>query len=226
MSLLFWNVFATRYAKSPIANEDAYQKKLQVTRGYFRPSMKVLEFGCGTGSTAIAHAPHVQHIHAVDFSSKMLQIARDKAAAQHIENVTFERASIEGLSVSEQSQDAVLGLSILHLLKNKEAAIAKVHKMLKPGGVFVSSTFCAADNLKFWSLGGFFLYVILPIGSLLRVLPAMQSFSADELEACLAEAGFEIEFRSRATPTASVFIVAKKRMAAPPAHEDVAVGAS
>ena len=54
-----WDRFAKRYAKSPVADQDAYQKKLQITREYLRPDMEVLEFGCGTGSTAIAHAPYV-----------------------------------------------------------------------------------------------------------------------------------------------------------------------
>ena len=70
-----WNWIAKRYAKSPVKNEIVYQKKLQVTQEYFKPNMKVLEFGCGTGSTAIAHASYVNHILAADFSENMLEIA-------------------------------------------------------------------------------------------------------------------------------------------------------
>jgi cyclopropane fatty-acyl-phospholipid synthase-like methyltransferase len=47
----FWDRMAERYAKRPVANEDAYRKKLEVTRSYLEPDMQVLEFGCGTGST-------------------------------------------------------------------------------------------------------------------------------------------------------------------------------
>ena len=71
----FWDKMAERYAKSPVADEESYQKKLQVTRDYFRPDMEVLEFGCGTGSTAIVHAPYVKHIQAIDVSS---EDARDR----------------------------------------------------------------------------------------------------------------------------------------------------
>ncbi|MEM8605196.1 MAG: methyltransferase domain-containing protein, partial [Cyanobacteria bacterium P01_H01_bin.121] len=98
-SAQFWDKIAEKYSKQPIADEAAYQKKLQVTREYFQPSMNVLEIGCGTGSTAIAHAPYVQHIHAIDFSSNMIEIAQAKAAAQNIQNVTFGQASIDELSV-------------------------------------------------------------------------------------------------------------------------------
>ena len=85
----FWDRHAERYSNSPVSDEESYQKKLQVTREYLRPDMDVLEFGAGTGSTAIAHAPHVKHIEAIDVSPKMVEIARGKAAANNVKNVTF-----------------------------------------------------------------------------------------------------------------------------------------
>ncbi len=136
-SAKFWDKIAERYSKQPIADEAAYQKKLKVTQEYFQPDLEVLEFGCGTGSTAIIHAPYVKHIRAIDISSNMIDIAQDKAKAQNIKNVTFEQLAIDELTGSEGTLDVVLGLSILHLLKNFEEVIAKVYKMLKPGGIFV-----------------------------------------------------------------------------------------
>ena len=62
----FWDKIAEKYSQQPIADEAAYQKKLAVTRDYFRPDMEVLEIGCGTGSTAILHAPYVKHIIKID----------------------------------------------------------------------------------------------------------------------------------------------------------------
>ena len=40
-SARFWNNVAKDYSKQPIADEATYQKKLQITREYFRPNMKV-----------------------------------------------------------------------------------------------------------------------------------------------------------------------------------------
>ncbi len=104
----FWDRIAERYSKKPVADEAAYQKKLEVTRGHFDRNMDVLEIGCGTGSTAISHAPHVKHIQAIDLSSQMINIAKGKAEAQCVENVTFRRASIDELEVPDQSFGAVL----------------------------------------------------------------------------------------------------------------------
>ena len=202
-STKFWDKIADRYAKQPIADEAAYQKKLQVTRDYFHPSMDVLEIGCGTGSTAIAHAPYVKHIRAIDFSAKMIEIARGKANAQNIQNVTFEQSSIEDLDVSDQTLDAVLGLSILHLLDSKEEAIAKVYNMLKPGGIFVTSTACLGDTMMFFKF-------IAPIGKFLRLMPLVQVFTVDELKESLIHAGFEIDYQWQPGKGKAVFIVAKK----------------
>lgn len=96
----FWDRIAQRYSRQPIADEAAYRKKLQKTREYFGPDMEVLEFGCGTGTTAVAHAPYVKHIRAIDVSSNMIEIAFGKAVAAEIANATFERERPSRNSVS------------------------------------------------------------------------------------------------------------------------------
>lgn len=203
-SAKFWDRIAKRYARQPIADEAAYQKKLKVTRQYFEPSMEVLELGCGTGSTALLHAPYVKHIRAVDISSKMIEIAEEKAKAQNIRNITFEQSTIDDCSAPDQSLDMVLALSILHLLPNKEEVITKVYRMLKPGGVFVSSTACLEDsNLKFMKY-------ILPIGRFLGLLPLVKFFTKKALENALTDAGFSIDYEFQPGKSKAVFIVAKK----------------
>lgn len=199
----FWDKIAEKYAKQPIADEAAYQKKLAVTREYFRPDMEVLEIGCGTGSTAILHASYVKHIRAVDFSGSMIAIAKKKADTEQIHNVTFEQATIEALDVPDQSLDAVLGLSILHLLPEKEAAIAQVYQMLKPGGLFITSTVCMGDTMSWFKL-------VAPIGKVLGFLPFVQVFTVQSLANSLIQAGFELDYQWQPSKDKALFIVAKK----------------
>jgi ubiquinone/menaquinone biosynthesis C-methylase UbiE len=199
----FWDRHAEGYSKRPIADEAAYQEKLKITREYFRPDMEVLEFGCGTGSTAISHAPFVKHIRATDISSKMIEIAKRKAAAGNVDNVTFEAVAIDGINIPDQSLDAVLGLSILHLLKDKSETIGRVHRMLKPSGIFVTSTACLGDTMKFFKFIG-------PIGRFLRLLPLVKVFTKKELEDSFTDAGFEIDYQWQPGKGKAVFIVAKK----------------
>ena len=202
-SAKFWDRIALKYAKQPVADEAAYEKKLSVTQAYFRPDWEVLEFGCGTGSTAITHSPHVRHIRAIDISPRMIEIAAGKAAAANTSNISFEVGTIEELEAPEASYDAVLGLSILHLLEDWEGAIAKVHRMVKPGGIFVSSTFCGDDSMGF-------LKYILPIARFFGRVPYVAFFRKQQLLDSLTKAGFEIDHEWQPGKRTAVFIVATK----------------
>jgi len=199
----FWDRLAERYARQPIADEAAYQHKLRVTQGYLRPDMQLLEFGCGTGSTALIHAPHVAHIRAIDYSENMLAIAHGKARDAGIENVTFEQADIAGLDVPDDTYDMVLGLSILHLLHDKQAVIDKVARMLKPAGLFVSSTACLRDTMAVFKY-------LAPVGKALRLLPQLDVMTTAELRRSVEQGGFGIEQLWQPKRGAAVFIVARK----------------
>ena len=202
-SAKFWDRHAKGYAKRPVANQAAYEEKLRVTRTFFDPTMEVLEFGCGTGSTALAHAPFVKHILATDISSKMLEIAEAKAEASGIENVTFKRVAFDEIDAPAEGFDAILGLSILHLLDDRNPAIARVHEMLKPGGIFVSSTACLGDTMKWFKL-------IAPIGRFFGLIPLVRIFTEQELVTSITECGFQIEHQWRPEKSVGVFIVARK----------------
>jgi ubiquinone/menaquinone biosynthesis C-methylase UbiE len=199
----FWNWIAVRYSKQPVADQAAYEKKLQITQQYLRPDMEVLEFGCGTGSTAIVHAPYVKHIHAIDISSKMIEIAQGKVDAANIDNVTLTQADIDDFDAAAPNFDAVLGLSILHLVKNRDEVIAKVYRMLKPGGIFVSSTACLGDMMLLFK-------IIAAVMRCLRFLPTIKVFTAEDLVASLKRAGFQIDRRWQPGKNKALFIVAKK----------------
>jgi ubiquinone/menaquinone biosynthesis C-methylase UbiE len=202
-SSAFWDRFAERYSKKPVANEAAYQEKLRITREYFRPDMEVLEIGCGTGSTAIAHAPFVKHLRATDISSKMIEIAKDKATGLEIDNITFDVGAIDDLNVADQSVDAVLALSVLHLVEDRDEVISRVRKMLKNGGVFVTSTVCLGETMKFLKLIG-------PIGRFLGLMPMFRVFTTQELANSLIAAGFTLDYQWQPGRGKAMFIVAKK----------------
>jgi ubiquinone/menaquinone biosynthesis C-methylase UbiE len=199
----FWDRVADRYSRRSISDEASYEEKLRITAEYLRPEMRLLEFGCGTGSTALIHAPSVRQIHAIDVSKNMIRIARAKAGAMDIRNVTFACTAIEDLELRDESFDGVLGLNILHLLGNWREVLIQVNRLLKPGGVFVSSTFCIGDSMSF-------LRWIIPIGTFIGLLPAIRVFKQADLEKGMQDAGFEIEHHWKPGKNKAVFLVARK----------------
>lgn len=204
----FWDKIAPRYAKSPIKDEESYQKKLAVTQEYFRPNWSVLEFGCGTGGTAILHAPFVNNILAIDISGKMLEIAEHKARDAGIENILFQQGTLDSLELEPESFDAVLGLNILHLLDDVEAAVCRVKELLKPDGIFVSSSALIADLGLHWRL-------LIPVMQVLGFAPKVNSFGKQELVSILTNAGFSVEYQWQPRKE-SMFLVARKQEQATP----------
>ena len=199
----FWDRIAHRYAAKPVADQGAYERKLAITREYLNLESNVIELGCGTGSTAIAHAPYVRHIQATDVSSRMIEIARGKAAAARIDNVDFTFSAVNDMYVLEGSFDAVLALSLLHLLEDWRDLIAAAYRMLKPDGVLVTNTMCMADDFS-W------LRTVAPLGRMVGLLPHLSFFSREEMERALVSTGFRIEHGWQPAPKRGVFHVARK----------------
>lgn len=201
----FWDRIADKYSKSPISNEDVYQRKLKMTQDRLGPDIRMFEFGCGTGGTALAHAPYVAHVHAIDVSPRMIEIARAKQADADIENVTFEVSGIGAYDPPSAPFDAILGLNILHLVDHPDQIIRKAADMLIPGGYFISSTFAAQDQAR-W------LKVIAPVAKALgKFPPVLKSFSLDQVKAWHRAAGLEIEEEWRTGRMNADFLIARKQ---------------
>ncbi len=199
----FWDKVAPGYSKQPIADTESYARKLAATQALMRPDMEVLEFGCGTGSTALEHAPHVAHILATDVSAAMIDIGREKAQQAGIENVSFKQSGVVDFDGPDGSYDMVLALNLLHLVPDREAALAKIHQLLKPGGIFISSTVCLADRL--W-----FLRPIIPVMQWIGKAPYVSFTSADKVLGEVAAAGFEEQEHWTHGRANSLFLVARK----------------
>lgn len=200
----FWDDIAEGYAKSKIRDPGAYEEKLKITRELFPAEANVLEIACGTGTTALHHAPHVKHYTATDISQKMLEIGREKAAAAGLSNISFEQQNILEARLPEAAYDAVLAMSILHLVADRPALLAKVVETLKPGGVFVSSTICLGNM-------AFYFPVLLSVMKRVGKAPSIvDSFKHEHLDELMQEAGLIIERHDRMSKGSVAFIVARK----------------
>jgi len=190
---------APRYAARPLDHPDAYAAWLARARSYLTPDSRVLEVGCGTGSTAIALAPDAGEILATDFSPAMIEIARSRAG--DTPNLRFDVAPAD----RPQGQfDVVMAFSLLHLLPDRAAGLAALAAQVKPGGLLITKTVCLWRKRLY--LG--------PVIAVLRLLgkaPQVHMVDADRLVEKIRAAGFEIvEQGDYPAGGISRFIVARK----------------
>ena len=193
---------AARYARNPVSDPEAYETKLARTDAYLKASDRVLEVGCGTGTTSIHHAARVAHIRATDISGKMIDIAKEKVRSAEIDNVDFEVSGIDNLKAAPASFDVILAHNVLHLLPDVKQVLMRLNQMLVPGGLLISTTACVGDFMPL-------IRYVAPLGRALGLLPRVNVFGEADLQNWLSETGFVLEERWQPGPRSGVYIVAR-----------------
>jgi len=105
------------------------------------PEPFILDFATGTGrlSYALMNRPDFSgRIVALDLSQGMLEQAASKLTG-HLDRVEFLRHQSLPLPFPDSSFDVVCALEVLELFPNMEEPLAEFARVLRPGGVFLSS---------------------------------------------------------------------------------------
>ena len=96
-----------------------------------QPGERILDLGCGDGQLTQKLAQAGAQVTGVDASAEM-------AAAARALGVVAEVGNAEALPYPDRSFDAVFSNAALHWVRNQDAMLAEVHRVLKPGGRFVA----------------------------------------------------------------------------------------
>lgn len=178
----FWNKAAAKYAKDPISDMPAYETTLGRMRSLLQPHHKVLEMGCGTGSTALELAPGVAEYTGTDFSTEMIDIARSKLSDDLPANLAFEVASANEIPTG--NYDAILALNLFHLVKDLEVVLANIYEALPSGGLLIDKTALLKD-------GKWFIRPMIPVMQFFGKAPYCRSMTGAEYRSLLRRVGFE-----------------------------------
>ena len=104
------------------------------------PADQVLDVGCGTG--ALLHAVKHQHsgitLAGVDPVPGMLDVARGRLP----EDVELREAWAERLPFEDGRFDAIVSCNMFHYIREPRAALAEMHRVLRPGGRLMITDWC------------------------------------------------------------------------------------
>ncbi len=102
----------------------------------YPPGSRVLEAGCGVGAQTVilaGRSPGASFT-SVDISAASLAQARDRTRAAGFANVTFEQADLYRLPYRAGSFDHAFVCFVLEHLRDPDAALAGLMRVLRPGG--------------------------------------------------------------------------------------------
>ena len=205
---LFWDKIAEKYSRSPISDMAAYDRTLERVTHYLRPDHRVLELGCGTGTTAVKLAPHVADMIATDVSQKMVDIGIGRAREAEVGNLRF--AVAQPGTAPEGPFDVVTGFNLFHLLADQDQILEAVRQRLKPGGMFISKTPCLSDTRS--AVKRLAIRLALPVMQRLGKAPSVVQFmTVAAWQRQIEAAGFEIvETGSYPDDIPNRFVVARR----------------
>ncbi|MFP5248444.1 MAG: class I SAM-dependent methyltransferase [Acidobacteriota bacterium] len=92
---------------------------------------RILDLGCGDGQLTERLIASGAEVRGVDASPQM-------AAAARARGIDAIQASAEALPFADASFDAVFSNAVLHWVRDHDAMLAAVHRVLRPGGRFVA----------------------------------------------------------------------------------------
>lgn len=205
----FWDGASKNYDKTEERFEYIHKRSRENTKRFLKNSDLVLDYGCGTGTAACEFSGLVKEVHAIDISSKMIELARGKADVAKVQNVSFDQADIFDSKYANESYDVILAFNMLHTVPNPHDVLLRVNDLLKPDGLFISVTPCLRQKMSFLvNLQIQLVSVLCKIG--LIPIP-IRRITSTEVESLLETGGFKtVESEQLYKDASSFFVVAKK----------------
>lgn len=207
----FWDSAAENYDQTEERFESIHQKSRQNARKHLNTSHTVLDYGCGTGTTACELANGVKQIFAIDISSKMIQLAQEKVAAAKIENISLRHGDIFDEDFKAGSFDVILAFNMLHTVPDPDAVMQRIRELLKPEGLIIAVTPTLLDKLSF-SVG--LQIKLMQLLCSLGIIPIpIRRLKSTDLDGLLENTGFQIVDSEKIFAKASSYFAVGRKSA-------------
>jgi ubiquinone/menaquinone biosynthesis C-methylase UbiE len=205
----FWDKQAKRYDHGERQFASVYKDIIAKTCKYLLINDNALDYGCATGTKTIELAHKVQHIHGLDISTEMINIAIKKKDESELSNISFSQGTIFSSNLEKTSFDKIVAYGIIQLLENNEKVIQRIHELLKPGGLFISTTACMKDKMAIKTRIKVTTYLFM---KKLGIFPLhLNMFTAADVEKLIKDKNFQIVEAEKITyGIPALFIVARK----------------
>ncbi len=101
------------------------------------PKIRIADLGAGEGMISQLLARQAEHVYCVDSSPKMVEVGKDLAKKNDLDNLEYILGDIEKVPLKKGSVHLALLSQALHHANHPEKAIMEAHRILKPNGRIV-----------------------------------------------------------------------------------------
>lgn len=202
----FWNRVSRGSARSAKELGGSSRKIIDVARRYLTSESTVLDFGCGPGDLTLEIARYSASIHGIDTSSGMIKAALEKARQSRRANASFSHDKGRETDLPANAFTVATAFNVLLYVDDVSAVSRRIASGLRPDGVFLSSTACLGEGKAMLRLTASLLVK-------LRLMPRAAFFEKSELEALIANGGFEIIGTEAISSLPEHFVAARKTQA-------------
>ncbi len=131
----------TRIAEGMRESGEELVKKLGITDG-----LKVLDLGCGDGTTAVPEAELGADVVGVDIASNLVEAGNERAKALGLDNLTFQEGDATDLNeLDDESFDLVVSIFGAMFAPKPFDVAKEMVRVTKPGGRIVMGNWIPND---------------------------------------------------------------------------------